>query len=58
MVSFSQVRNIERLNEEEIRKGLTDCGSWHDQYKDSPYVFVGGLPFDLNEGDISAIFAQ
>ena len=32
--------------------------SWHAQYKDSAYVYVGGLPNDLSEGDIVIIFSQ
>ena len=32
--------------------------SWHAQYKDSAYVYVGGLPYDLSEGDIIVIFSQ
>lgn len=32
--------------------------SWHDEYKDSAYVFVGGLHFDLTEGDVITIFSQ
>lgn len=33
-------------------------GSWHDEYKDSAYIFVGGLNFDLTEGDVVTIFSQ
>ena len=32
--------------------------SWHAQYKDSAYVYVGGLPNELSEGDIVIIFSQ
>ncbi|KAG4950471.1 hypothetical protein JHK82_043828 [Glycine max] len=28
------------------------------KYKDSAYVFVGGIPFDLIEGDLLTVFAQ
>ena len=38
--------------------GLTDKASWHDRYKHSAYVFAGGLPFELTEGDLLAVFAQ
>lgn len=30
----------------------------HDQYKDSAYIFVGGLDYDLTEGDVVTIFSQ
>jgi len=28
------------------------------QYKDSAYVFAGGLPYELTEGDVICIFSQ
>jgi RNA-binding motif X-linked protein 2 len=46
------------LNKKELLQNLTDTASWHDQYKDSAYVFIGGLPFELTEGDILCIFSQ
>lgn len=27
-------------------------------YSDSAYIFVGGLPYDLTEGDVITIFSQ
>ena len=32
--------------------------SWHSQYKDSAWIFIGGLPYDLTEGDIICVFSQ
>jgi RNA-binding motif X-linked protein 2 len=32
--------------------------SWHTDYRDTAYVFIGGLPFDVTEGDIVTIFSQ
>lgn len=28
------------------------------RYKHSAYIFAGGLPYDLTEGDVLAIFSQ
>ncbi|KAH7817651.1 putative RNA-binding motif protein, X-linked 2 [Monocercomonoides exilis] len=33
-------------------------GSWHDEYKESAWIYSGGLPFNLTEGDLLAIFSQ
>eukprot|EP00300_Choanocystis_sp_HF-7_P024422 c25875_g1_i1.p1 GENE.c25875_g1_i1~~c25875_g1_i1.p1 ORF type:complete len:131 (+),score=26.32 c25875_g1_i1:30-422(+) len=54
------VKEISRINEREIALGSADTlkGSWHERYKDSAYVFVGGLDFKLTEGDILAVFCQ
>ena len=32
--------------------------SWHAQYKDSAYVYVGGLADGLSEGDVIVICSQ
>ncbi len=37
------VREIERINELELREGISGPASWHHQYKDSAWVYVGGL---------------
>ncbi|KAI0660713.1 hypothetical protein C8Q70DRAFT_912321, partial [Cubamyces menziesii] len=52
----SVVREINKINERELDLGTK--GSWHDDYKDSAYIFVGGLHRDLTEGDVITIFSQ
>ncbi|TGZ39336.1 RNA-binding motif protein, X-linked 2 [Temnothorax longispinosus] len=56
MNPLTNVKNIKKLNEQELRG--RNKTSWHDQYKDSAWIFVGGLPYDLTEGDVIAIFSQ
>ncbi|KAF8165708.1 hypothetical protein B0H34DRAFT_794066 [Crassisporium funariophilum] len=51
------VKEINSINQAELDLGLSGA-SWHDEYRDSAYVFVGGLPFGLTEGDVIAIFSQ
>ncbi|WFD32692.1 hypothetical protein MSPP1_003742 [Malassezia sp. CBS 17886] len=55
---MNSVREIQRINEKELELGILGSGSWHDQYKDSAYIYVGGLPFDVTEGDVITIFSQ
>ncbi|KAF9226778.1 RNA-binding domain-containing protein [Gyrodon lividus] len=50
------VREINKINERELELGAS--ASWHDEYKDSAYIFIGGLHFDLTEGDVITIFSQ
>ncbi|KAI0776176.1 hypothetical protein BD413DRAFT_469811, partial [Trametes elegans] len=52
----SVVKEINKINERELDLGTK--GSWHDDYKDSAYIFVGGLHRDLTEGDVITIFSQ
>lgn len=58
MNPLTQIKNTQRVTKAEIELGLTDKASWHDRFKHSAYVFAGGLPFELTEGDLLAVFAQ
>ena len=53
----SVVKEINKINQLELQLGVSGA-SWHDEYKDSAYIFVGGLHFDLTEGDVITIFSQ
>ena len=66
---MNRVKEIERINAADMKLQLSsntagDAGSWsakaswHSQYKDSAYVYVGGLSFDLTEGDVIAVMSQ
>ena len=47
------------MNDRELEMGLSGTTqSWHNEYKDSAWIFVGGLPYDLTEGDIICVFSQ
>lgn len=32
--------------------------SWHVDYRDTAYIYFGGLPYELSEGDVITIFSQ
>lgn len=50
------IKNIERFNLNELAQGVTTGGSWHQDYT-SAYIFVGGLNYGMNEGDIAIVFS-
>ena len=52
------VKEIQRINLKEAALNIGSDASWHAKYKDSPYVYIGGLPYDLTEGDIIQVFSQ
>ncbi|XP_050343546.1 RNA-binding motif protein, X-linked 2 [Nymphalis io] len=56
MNPMTNVKNVLKLSERELAGNSKS--SWHDQYKDSAWIFVGGLPYDLTEGDIICVFSQ
>ncbi|KAJ2952206.1 hypothetical protein O0L34_g4486 [Tuta absoluta] len=56
MNPMTNVKNVLKLSERELAGNSKS--SWHDQYKDSAWIFIGGLPYDLTEGDIICVFSQ
>lgn len=52
------IQEIKRINERELEQGVSGKASWHYEYKDSAWVFAGGFPYDLTEGDILCVMSQ
>ena len=66
---MNRVKEVQRINAKDLQlqlqadtvgqAGKWDVNkSWHAQYKDSAFVYVGGLPNGLTEGDVTTVFAQ
>ncbi|XVE59398.1 hypothetical protein DITRI_Ditri05aG0043500 [Diplodiscus trichospermus] len=58
MNPLTLVKRLQNITAKEADLGIAEEASWHAKYKDSAYIFVGGLPFDLTEGDLLAVFSQ
>ncbi|CUT99566.1 RNA binding motif protein 2 [Echinococcus multilocularis] len=59
MNPITQTKNQNAMNERELHLGYTGTeSSWHRQYRDSAWIFVGGLSYDLTEGDVICVFSQ
>ena len=55
---LTKIKNIQKLNEEELKNNISYKGSWHYKYKDSPYIFISNLPKETTEGDLSIVFSE
>jgi RNA-binding motif X-linked protein 2 len=55
---MNSVRAIQQLNKRELESGISPEGSWHTDYRDTAFINIGGLPFELSEGDLLTIFSQ
>ena len=66
---MNRVKEVERINSKDLKLQLASDAagnagrwnvesSWHGQYKDSAYVYVGGLDVGLTEGDVAVVFSQ
>ncbi|KAI5817709.1 hypothetical protein BZA77DRAFT_231532, partial [Pyronema omphalodes] len=55
---MNNIREIERLNQRELDAAVPISASWHNDWNDTAYIYIGGLPYELSEGDIITIFSQ
>ncbi|SSD59434.1 related to U2 snRNP component IST3 [Saccharomycodes ludwigii] len=54
-----QIRRIQQLSKKELELGiLNEEDSWHYEYKDQAYIYIGGLDTRLTEADVLTIFSQ
>jgi len=55
MYNVNQTKNLGEL---ELKEGYEGHHSWHNQFKDSAYVYIGGLHTGMTEGDVIIMFSQ
>ena len=58
MNPLTQIKNQQKATQREIAAGFSESASWHAKFRHSAYIFVGGLPYTLTEGDVLAVFSQ
>ncbi len=56
--TMNSIRQTQALNKRELQAAVPPSASWHADYRDTAYIYVGGFPFDLSEGDLLTIFSQ
>lgn len=48
MNPITNMKNQNKMNDRELEMGIAGTKqSWHWEYKDSAWIFIGGLPYDL-----------
>ena len=59
MNPLTQTLNQLKMNEKELAAGVSGTkSSWHTEYKDSAWIFLGGLPYEMTKGDVICMFSQ
>ncbi|KAE8666729.1 Tetratricopeptide repeat (TPR)-like superfamily protein [Hibiscus syriacus] len=53
MNPLTLLKRLQNINAKEADVGISEEASWHAKYKDSAYIFVGGLPYDLTEDNLN-----
>lgn len=56
--TMNAIRAIQELNKRELENNVSTSASWHADYRDTAYIYIGGLPLTLTEGDVLTIFSQ
>ena len=52
------IRQTQLLNKRELEDATPPSASWHADYRDTAWIYVGGLLPELTEGDVCIIFSQ
>lgn len=55
---MNAIRQTQQLNKRELENAIPPSASWHADYRDTAWIYVGGIPLDLSEGDVIIIFSQ
>lgn len=56
--NYDKIKQIQKLNDEELKYNISQSASWHTKYKDSAYIYIGNFPFEITEGDLVIVFSQ
>ena len=55
---LTKIKQIQKLNDQEIKHNIPSTASWHNKYKDSAYIYISGFPKEVTEGDLVIVFSQ
>lgn len=55
---MNSIRKVNEINQKELANNVSDDASWHYDYRDTQYIFIGSLHTDLKEEDVIKIFSQ
>ena len=58
IISMGKTSDILNLNKVELENDVPFEQSWHQTYRNCPWVYFGGVSPDLSEGDIICMFSQ
>ena len=56
---MNTIREIEKINQQELDRDIAGTSaSWHSQFANSAWVYVGNLDHQLTEGDVLCVMSQ
>jgi RNA-binding motif X-linked protein 2 len=57
-LAMNAIRRTQQLNQRELDDITAPSASWHRDYSDTAFIYIGGLDPALSEGDVITIFSQ
>ena len=54
---MNKIKSIQNLTNYELENLTPLNASWHQEYSKSAYIYVGGLTYKMNEGDLAIVFS-
>ncbi|EMG46913.1 hypothetical protein G210_2820, partial [Candida maltosa Xu316] len=55
---MNTIKQINQINQKELNSNTSYTASWHYEYRDTNYLYLGNIPFNIVEKDIIIIFSQ
>ncbi|ABN67796.2 predicted protein [Scheffersomyces stipitis CBS 6054] len=55
---MNSIQKINAINQKELATNTSYKASWHYDYRDTNYIYIGNIASDIEEKDIITIFSQ
>ncbi|KAG7661282.1 uncharacterized protein J8A68_005174 [[Candida] subhashii] len=55
---MNSIQKINQINQKELNSNTSYKSSWHYDYRDTNYLYIGNIPFNLTSKDLIIIFSQ
>lgn len=55
---MNSIHRVNAINQKELEANVSDLASWHQDYADTSYIYIGNLHEKIKEHDLVVIFSQ
>ena len=55
---MNTIKQINQINQKELNSQTSYKSSWHYDYRDTNYLYIGNIPYNLTTKDLIIIFSQ
>ncbi|KGQ98802.1 RNA-binding domain-containing protein, X-linked 2, partial [Candida albicans P37005] len=58
IIFMNTIKQINQINQKELNSQTSYKSSWHYDYRDTNYLYIGNIPYNLTTKDLIIIFSQ